>query len=220
VRCFEIRESKKRAAMAWTDLTLQLLVLRLVAYVFIAAVHGFAVAAVAVALGDQGPRYDGRRSINPLAHLDLIGTASGVLFSVGWMKPLAVDPFALRSGRFGLAIVVAAGFAAPLATAMAVRLVRPFILPLFPDSASATAFALIEITSELSVWFALVNILPLSPLTGAHLLVMAVPAYGKAVNRIAPYAGILLALVAAAGIVTNVLKPLYRLLAGLILGGA
>jgi len=204
--------------MAWTDLTLQLLVLRLVAYVFIAAVHGFTVAAVAVALGDQGPRYDGRRSLNPLAHLDLIGTASGVLFSAGWVKPLAVDPFALRPGRFGLAIVVAAGFAATVAGAMALRLARPFILPLLPDSASTTAFALIEITGQLSVWFALVNILPLPPLTGAHLLAMAAPAYGKAVNGIAPYAGIVLALVAATGIVTNTLGPLYRLLAGLILG--
>jgi hypothetical protein len=211
---------REPAAMAWTDLTLQLLVLRLVAYIFIAAVHGFTVAAVAVALGDEGPLYDGRRSLNPLAHLDLLGTASGVLFSAGWVKPLAVDPFALRPGRFGLAIVVAAGFAATLASVLALRLARPFILPLFPDSASATAFALIEITSELSVWFALVNVLPLPPLTGAHLLAMAVPAYSKAVNNMAPFAGIVLALVAATGIVTNVLRPLYRVLAGLILGAS
>jgi hypothetical protein len=206
--------------MAWTDLTLQLLVLRLIAYLFIAAVHGFTVAAVAVALGDQGPRYDGRRSLNPLAHLDLIGTASGVLFSAGWVKPLAVDPLALRPGRFGLALVVASGCAATIASAMALRMARPFILPLFPDSASATAFALIEITGELSVWFALVNVLPLPPLTGAHLLAIAAPAYGKAVSTMAPYAGIVLALVATTGTVTSALGPLYRQLAVLIFGAA
>ena len=94
------------------DLTLQQLVLRLIAYVFIAAIHGFTVAAVAVAIGDQGPRYDGRLRLNPLAHLDIIGTASGVLFSVGWIRPIAVDSFELRLGRIGLAIVVAAGAAA------------------------------------------------------------------------------------------------------------
>ena len=70
------------------DYSLQQLGLRLAAYVFIGTVHGFAVAASAVALGDEGPRHDGRLSVNPLAHLDVIGTASGVLFSAGWIRPI------------------------------------------------------------------------------------------------------------------------------------
>jgi Zn-dependent protease len=196
-----------------TDLTLQQLVLRLIAYLFIAAVHGFTVAAVAVAIGDQGPRYDGRLRISPLAHLDIIGTASGVLFSVGWIRPVAIDPFELRPGRIGLVVVVAAGAAATLISAVALRVMRPFLLPLLPDTASATAFALIETTGELSAWFALTNILPLPPLTGAHLLTAAAPAYGKVITRIAPYAGLVLAVVAATGVFTNVLRPAYRILA-------
>jgi len=201
------------------DLTLQQLVLRLIAYVFIAAVHGLAVAAVAVAMGDQGPRYDGRLRINPLAHLDAIGTASGVLFSVGWIRPIAIDPLELRPGRIGLAIAVAAGAAATAVSAAALRLARPFLLPLLPDTASATAFALIEIICELSAWFALTNILPLPPLTGAHLLAVAAPAHGKVIARIAPYSGLVLAFVAASGVVTDVLTPGYRVVARLILGG-
>ena len=81
------------------DLTLNQLVLRLVAMVAIAAVHGLAVAGAAVALGDPGPRHDGRFTLNPLAHLDLLGATSGVLFSVGWIKPVAIDPALLRIGR-------------------------------------------------------------------------------------------------------------------------
>jgi Zn-dependent protease len=200
-----------------TDLTLQQLVLRLVAYVFIAAVHGFAVAAVAVAIGDQGPRYDGRLRINPLTHLDIIGTASGVLFSVGWIRPIAIDPFELRLGRLGLAVVVVAGAAATLISAVALRLVRPFLLPLLPDTASATAFALIETIGELSAWFALTNLLPLPPLTGSHLLAAAVPAYGKVIAKVAPYSGLALALVAATGLFTKVLGPGYRILASSLL---
>jgi len=202
-----------------TDLTLQQLVLRLIAYVFIAAVHGLTVAAVAVAMGDQGPRYDGRLRINPLAHLDIIGTASGALFLVGWIRPIAIDPFELLLGRIGLAIVVAAGAAATLLSAVALRLVRPFLLPLLPDTASTTTFAWIEVIGELSAWFALTNILPLPPLTGAHLLAVAAPAYGKVITKVAPYSGLVLALVAATGVFTNVLGPGYRILAGLILGG-
>ena len=201
------------------DLTLQQLVLRLIAYVFIAAVHGLAVAAVAIAMGDQGPRYDGRLRFNPVTHLDIIGTASGVLFSVGWIRPIAIDPVQLRLGRVGLVIVVAAGAAATLLSALALRLVRPFLLPFLPDTASVTAFALIEVVGELSVWFALINILPLPPLTGAHLLVAAAPACEKLIGRIAPYAGLVLALVAATGVFAKTLGPGYRILSRWIMGG-
>lgn len=201
------------------DLTLQQLVLRLIAYVFIAAVHGLAVAAIAIAMGDQGPRYDGRLRFNPVTHLDIIGTASGVLFSVGWIRPIAIDPVQLRLGRVGLVIVVAAGAAATLLSALALRLVRPFLLPLLPDTASVTAFALIEVVGELSVWFALINILPLPPLTGAHLLVAAAPACEKIIGRIAPYAGLVLALVAATGVFAKTLGPGYRIFSRWILGG-
>jgi Zn-dependent protease len=200
-----------------TDLTLQQLVLRLIAYVFIAAVHGFTVAAAAVAMGDQGPRYDGRLRVSPLAHLDILGSAAGVLFSVGWIKPIAVDPFELRLGRIGLPIVVAAGATATLLSAAALRLIRPLLLPLLPDTASATAFALIEVFGDLSAWFALINILPVPPLTGAHLLAVAAPAYGKIIAKIAPYTGPVIAVVAATGVFTNVLGSAYRILAHSVL---
>jgi Zn-dependent protease len=201
------------------DLTLQQLVLRFIAYVFIAAVHGLAVAAVAVAMGDQGPRHDGRLTANPLAHLDIIGTVSGVLFSVGWVRPIAIDAAELRLGRAGLIVAVAAGAAATLAGALVLRLARPFLLPLLPDTASATAFALIEITCELSVWFALVNLLPLPPLTGAHLLVAAMPAWDKVIRRYETHAGVVLAVVAFTGIFTKGLGPGYRFIAGTLFGG-
>jgi len=201
-----------------TDLTLQQLVLRLIAYAFITAVHGFAVAAAAVVMGDQGPRHDGRLSFNPVTHLDVIGTASGVLFAVGWIRPIAIDPVQLRLGRVALIVVVAGGAAATLFSALVLRLLRPLLLPLLPDTASVTAFALIELTGELSVWFALINILPLPPLTGAHLLAAAVPAWNKLNSRIAPYAGLVLAPVAATGIFVTILGPGYRMLARLTLG--
>ncbi len=199
------------------DLTLQQLGLRLVAFVFVATVHGVAVSAAAVAMGDQGPRYDGRLSINPTAHLDLVGTVSAVLFPVGWIKPVAIDPFALRTGRIGLVIVVGAGVAATVLSALALGLARPFILPLLPDTASTMAFALIDFVIALSIWFALVNmLLPLPPLTGAHLLAVAAPAYHKVLTRIAPYAGLVLAVAAWSGIVTTALRPAYRILATVI----
>ena len=206
------------------DFSLQQLGLRLVAYVFIAAIHGFAVAAAAGALGDAGPRHDGRLRANPLVHLDVIGTVSGVLFSAGWIRPIAIDPAELRRHgsavrRFGLVAVVVAATAATLAGAAALRAVRPLLLPLLTsDSASATAFALIETIGEQSLWFALVNLLPLPPLTGAHLLTAINPAWRDVVRRLQPFGTAAIVLLAATGVLARLLGPFYRLLATAVLG--
>jgi Zn-dependent protease len=201
-----------------TDFSLQQLVLRLIAYLFIAGVHGFAVAAAAVALGDAGPRHDRRLRFNPLAHLDLLGTASGVLFSVGWIRPIAIDPAVLRIGRAGLVAVVAAGAAASLVAVVALRALRPLVLPMLPDTRSADLFALIETIGELSLRFALFNMLPLPPLTGAHWLNAIAPAWREVIRWSEPYAGVALAILAASGAFTPLLGPPYRMLAAMVLG--
>lgn len=200
------------------DLTLQQLVLRLVALVIIAGVHGIAVAAAACALGDPGPRHDGRLRINPFIHLDLLGTVSGVAFSVGWIKPIAIDPALLRPGRVGLIFVVIAGAAATLACAVVLRFVRPLLLPMLEDTASQTAFALIETIGQLSVWFALVNVLPVPNLTGGHLLAAIMPQWRNGLRRSQPYADVVLTVLAALGFVTGALEGAYRVLSRIVLG--
>jgi len=200
------------------DFSLQQLVLRLCALLFIVAVHGLAVAAAAVALGDPGPRQDGRLTLNPFAHLDILGGVSALLFSVGWIRPIAIDPAKLRPGRAGLALAVIAGAAATLLSAVALRLLRPMVLPLLPDTASALAFALVDMTGKLSVWFALLNLLPVPSLTGSHLLMIAMPQWGDWIAKLQPFVAVLLAVLAATGWVTGLLAPAYRVLAGPILG--
>jgi Zn-dependent protease len=205
------------------DYSLQQLGLRLVAYAFIAGIHGFAVTAAAGALGDAGPRHDGRLSANPLVHLDVIGTVSGVLFAAGWIRPIAIDPDALcRRGiafrRLGLVAVVVAATAATLVGTAALRTLRPLLLPLLSsDSVSATAFALIETIDEQSLWFALLNLLPLPPLTGAHILTAINPARSPAwrdvVRRQQPYGAAAIVVLAATGVLARLLGPFYRLLA-------
>jgi Zn-dependent protease len=200
------------------DFSLQQLVLRLCALLFIVGVHGLAVAGTTVALGDPGPRYDGRLSLNPFAHLDILGSISGVLFSVGWIRPISIDPAQLRPGRAGLALIVISGAAATLLSALALRLARPMVLPLLPDTASSVVFAFIETTGQLSLWFALSNLLPVPCLTGGHLLTAVVPQWRNVFWRSRPFAALLLAILAATGLVTGLLAPAYGVLAGPILG--
>jgi len=199
------------------DLTPQQLILRLFALFFIAAVHGAVITGTAVALGDAGPRYDGRLSLNPFAHLDILGSISAVLFAVGWIKPVAIDPAQLRPGRIGLALIVMAATAATLLGALALRLVRPVLLPLLPDTASALAFALIEATMQLSLWFALINLLPLPCLTGGHLLTAIAPQWRDASWRSRMVVAALLVVLAAMGLVTKLFAPAYQMLASAIL---
>jgi Zn-dependent protease len=199
------------------DLTPQQLILRLFALFFIAAVHGAVVTGTAVALGDAGPRYDGRLSLNPFAHLDILGSISAVLFAVGWIKPVAIDPAQLRPGRIGLALIVMAATAATLLGALALRLVRPVLLPLLPDTASALAFALIEATMQLSLWLALINLLPLPCLTGGHLLTAIAPQWRDASWRSRMVVAALLVVLAAMGLVTKLFAPAYQMLASAIL---
>jgi Zn-dependent protease len=200
-----------------TDFTLQQIVLRFCAVVLIVGVHGIVVVASAYALGDPGPRYDGRLKLNPLAHIDLIGFASGVLFSIGWIKPVAIEPGALRIGRMGLIVVVIAAALAVLILVEALQLVRPFVLPLLDDTTSTLAFALIETIGQLGIWFALVNLLPFPPLTGSHLLAVLIPKTGEMMRRFHIYFALLLVVIAATGIVTRALEPAYRVVAGILL---
>ena len=200
------------------DFTPQQLILRLCALVFIAAVHGATVVGTAVALGDAGPRHDGRLSVSPFAHLDILGSISGVLFFVGWIRPISIDPAQLRPGRAGLVLIVIAGAATTLTSALALRLARPMLLPLLPDTASALVFALIETTGQLSLWFALCNLLPLPCMTGGHLLTAAMLRWRNTIWRSRMLVAVLLALLAATGAVTGLLAPAYRLLASSFLG--
>jgi Zn-dependent protease len=180
------------------DLTPQQLILRFCALLLIAVVHGITVAGVTVASGDAGPRHDGRLSLSPFAHLD-------------------IDPAQLRPGRIGLVLIVLAAAATTLLSALVLRLVRPLVLPLLPDTASALAFALIETTMQLSLWLALVNLLPLPCLTGGHLLTAIAPQWRAAFWRWRTVVAVLLALLAATGWVTRLLDPLYRPLASAII---
>jgi Zn-dependent protease len=89
---------------------------------------------------------------------------------------------------------------------------------LLADTASQTVFALIETIGQLSLWFVLVNLLPVPCLTGGHLLTALMPAWRDALRRSQRPAAMLVAMLAFFGIITNALGGVYRVLAGPILG--
>src|SRR5687768_12653847 len=89
-------------------------IILLLGFVIAIAVHEFSHAASARALGDSTAQRAGRLTLNPIAHLDPMGTLMIVISSVagvgfGWGKPVPYDPRAVRWGRFGGALVSVAG---------------------------------------------------------------------------------------------------------------
>ena len=89
--------------MGW--FVLILLPLRLLALVVHECSHGF----VSTKLGDPTPRIRGRLTLNPLVHLDLMGTILMLLTGFGWAKPVEVNPMYYKDRKKGMALVAFAG---------------------------------------------------------------------------------------------------------------
>jgi len=94
----------------FSGMTLPLLLSRLVILVIALSFHELAHAWVAVRLGDPTPRRDGRLTLNPLAHLDVLGSLMFVVAGFGWAKPVRWSPWNIRiDQRWGRLLVAAAG---------------------------------------------------------------------------------------------------------------
>ena len=82
---------------------------------------------------------------------------------------------------------------------------------------STLTFGLIETIGQLGIWFALINLFPAPPLTGSHLLTAFIPAAGEFMRRYHIYFALALTALAATGLITRALEPVYRMIAETIL---
>ena len=128
--------------------------------------HEFAHAWVATRLGDDTPRLQGRLTLNPLAHVDWLGTtilpALTSLFGgglLGWGKPVYSNPSKLRWGLNGLALVAMAGPASNVVFAVILAVVARATAGFAPALAQFAARGV-----DLSLYLAIFNMLPVPPL--------------------------------------------------------
>ncbi len=201
--------------MIGSELTVQLVLFRLLAGLIIATVQGATVAAVAVLLGDRGPRDDGRLTLLTLGHVDLIGLVSLVLSGFGWSKPVAVEAAQLRFGRWGLVLIALSGSVVLLVLGyLCLQLVIP-ALTLLPYTAGLTTAAFLRAAAPLCVWMSLFTLMPVPPLVGGYLLEAAGIRLPSGVGL---WIGVGLLLVSVAGLTRMVLAPAYAIVAPLVLG--
>jgi len=182
--------------------------------------HEFSHAAVATLQGDQTARSQGRLTLNPLSHLDPLGSIALVLAGFGWGRPVPFSPMHLRSRRWGAALVGLAGpaanFVLALVSVIALRLLYSNTLEGFQLDFRVR---LLEMLVLLNVVLGVFNLLPIPPLDGSRLLSIFLPPSRQNIVYFLDQYGIFLLLgilILAPGLLTPVFRGITRFLYGLV----
>lgn len=154
--------------------TVCILLTTLVALVGHELAHGW----VSGKLGDPTPKMQGRMTLNPLAHLDLVGTLLMVLTGFGWAKPVQVNPMYYKDRKKGMALVALAGPLANLIMAFAGFILGVLLAKIVSGISYPAASFIMQITALFTIrnlQFMVFNLIPLPPLDGAKVLGMFLP---------------------------------------------
>lgn len=152
-------------------------------------IHEFSHGAVAYALGDKTAKYQGRLTLNPIPHIDPVGSILlPIIFTMlggpafGWAKPVPYNPYNLRNQQWGPALVGAAGPLSNLIIAivfgLAARATRGDYLGFIPTQSleAFTQIALVIIIINIAL--AILNLMPIPPLDGSKILFAIFPGQG------------------------------------------
>jgi Zn-dependent protease len=156
-------------------------------------IHEWAHGWMAHVLGDETPKLQGRLTLNPFVHLDLMGTLMILFTGFGWGRPARVNPFRMRhvrNPRVGMAISALAG---PLSNIIqALILTLPFRLGLLNSLDPTQAMRLAQVLFAaigVNVGLAAFNMLPIPPLDGSRVLAGVSPRrMGDLIESMEPYA--------------------------------
>ncbi len=169
------------------------LLARLVVLLIGMPIHEWAHAWSAHELGDDTPRLQGRLSLNPMAHLDFLGSLLLLLTGFGWAKPVPVNPYRMRTNpRSGMALTALAGPVANLLVAalcaVPFRLGWMSLANIFTAQSLLNPALILFYIADVSIGLALFNLLPFFPLDGEKVLVgILPPQWGDRLIELRPY---------------------------------
>lgn len=186
-----------------------------IALIIAVTIHEFSHALVADKLGDPTPSLAGRISLNPLKHLDPVGTIMLLIFRFGWGKPVPFDPFNLRHPKRDSALIALAGPTSNLILAAFLSIILKLsALPLL-----ALLIPLIIMNINLAIF----NLIPIPPLDGSKILYGILPLdWAEEYNHFMKDYGILLLIllilpIGGRSLAINLILPVIQLITNLLL---
>lgn len=178
----------------------------LYAIIFHELAHGW----VAYQMGDPTAKFMGRLSLNPLKHLDIMGTIMLFIFGFGWAKPVPVNFSLLRDRRMGMILVSSAG----IITNILLAFVALFMVRLLSIPVSAILGMSLYYFAQINIILAAFNLIPIPPLDGSKILMgFASPKLQASLMRLERYGFVIV----IALLWTGVLDPVIHFFRWLII---
>jgi Zn-dependent protease len=198
----------------------------LIAITFHEVAHGYA----AYKMGDGTAKAMGRLTLNPLAHIDPVGTIimpilllvfSGGRFTFGYAKPVPINPYNFRNPRRDMALSALAGPGTNIALAvLSVLLLKYVLSPLsgvMPESVWVPLFLMLRQSVFINVVLAAFNLLPVPPLDGGRVAVGFLPVrQAQALSRLEPYGMIIVIILIATGLARLFITPLINFILAIL----
>ena len=143
----------------------------LIALMFHELAHGF----VSIKLGDPTPKYQGRMTLNPLAHLDPVGALLMVLTGFGWAKPVQINPRYYKNPKKGMALTALAGPLTNFLLAVIAMFIHGVIIVICVKTGNDinsidTIGYILSLFIQLNLCFMVFNFIPIPPLDGSRIL--------------------------------------------------
>lgn len=178
----ELISAFRGGSVDFGSIMVQLIALLLIIFLVL-PFHEWAHAFTALKLGDTSVKYRGRLSLNPLAHIDVLGSIFLLCFGFGWAKPVPVDSRNFKNEKVGMAITAVMGPVANLVAGLvgqiilyAVVVINPtFFLTFLTSQVCFYISMFLNYYVTVNIYLAVFNLIPIPPLDGSKILFVFLP---------------------------------------------
>lgn len=207
-----------------TDLLTRIIILAppiLLALTFHEYAHGY----VAYRFGDPTAKASGRLTLNPIKHLDPLGTLAFFLINIGWAKPVPVNGVYFKNQKKDMLWVALAGpltnlvlaIASAIAAKMMFQLVQILPYSLLTEAIAVPLFEMVQASIWINLVLCIFNFLPIPPLDGSRILMGVLPDnLARSYSSVERYGFIIILVLAFSGILSAMIFPVIQFAGNLL----